>query len=200
MPIRIHWNICDNADACGGIEVCPTGAIYWDEKANQIGVNDDRCSDCAACVDACPVGAIRFSPKADLEGLRRIEKEIKEDARTLEELEVERYGASLIDREILLDENDVEKTIKSTKGVLLIEFNKDTEINCLLHSIPVSEIKREVGQCSYRKVMLQNDIAGIEKFPSLLVVVDGARNGIVEGYYEDDETDVFLQKIRELLK
>ena len=30
--IQINWKICDNAEECNGIAVCPTGALYWDKE------------------------------------------------------------------------------------------------------------------------------------------------------------------------
>ena len=32
MSVLINFKICDNAEVCGGIEVCPTGALSWDEE------------------------------------------------------------------------------------------------------------------------------------------------------------------------
>jgi len=30
MPAIINFKICDNSDECGGLTVCPTKAITWD--------------------------------------------------------------------------------------------------------------------------------------------------------------------------
>ena len=32
MAVLINLKICDNDKACGGVAVCPTGAIYYDEE------------------------------------------------------------------------------------------------------------------------------------------------------------------------
>lgn len=32
MAVLVNFKICDNAKECGGIEVCPTGALSWDEE------------------------------------------------------------------------------------------------------------------------------------------------------------------------
>ena len=32
MAVLINFKICDNAKECNGIEVCPTGALSWDKK------------------------------------------------------------------------------------------------------------------------------------------------------------------------
>jgi len=202
MPAIINENICDHADVCKGIEVCPTGAFYYDKEKDRLRIDDSKCNDCEACLNECPIGAIRFCKKDDIKGLERIMKEIEEDSRTLEELRIDRYGAQPIDKNILLDENDVDETIKNTKGILLIEFNKDIgdNIRCLLHSIPVIKITSAIGECIYKKVLLDNEAEGINIFPSLLVVVNGARIGIVEDYYDDDKVQDFLSKINEIIQ
>ena len=36
MPVLINFKICDNAKECGGIEVCPTGALSYDDENKSI--------------------------------------------------------------------------------------------------------------------------------------------------------------------
>jgi NAD-dependent dihydropyrimidine dehydrogenase PreA subunit len=36
MAVLVNFKICDNAKECGGIEVCPTGALSWDEENETI--------------------------------------------------------------------------------------------------------------------------------------------------------------------
>jgi NAD-dependent dihydropyrimidine dehydrogenase PreA subunit len=199
MPIKVNKNICDHADACPAAGACPTGALYWCKEKKEISEENSKCTDCEICINECPVGAIYFWKKGDMEAQARVEKEIADDKRTLEELLVDRYGAAPIDESILLDACDVDSAIASTKGVLLFELNREEDIRCLLHSIPVASIKSAIGKCSYHKVLLQ-ERAGIQSFPAILVVVDGVAKGAVEGYFEEKEQGEFVAKIKKLVK
>ena len=42
MSVLINFKICDNAKECGGIEVCPTGALSWDEENETIKIDNDN--------------------------------------------------------------------------------------------------------------------------------------------------------------
>ena len=37
--VIINRSICDNAPECSGIEVCPSGALSWDEEKERIEFN-----------------------------------------------------------------------------------------------------------------------------------------------------------------
>ena len=60
--VIINRNICDNAPECSGIEVCPQGALYWNEANESIEYDSGKCVDCGLCANpdlgGCPVGAI----------------------------------------------------------------------------------------------------------------------------------------------
>ena len=58
MPVIINWKICDSVKECGGIEVCPTGAIYWDEEKKAVKIDNSKCTSCGQCEPACPASAI----------------------------------------------------------------------------------------------------------------------------------------------
>ena len=104
MAVQINWNICDNADVCGGIEVCPTGALFWDEDKGSIGINNDLCINCRRCVgeDGCPIGAIIVTDTD--EEFVQARQIIDNDTRTKEHLFVERYGATPIDESVCITE------------------------------------------------------------------------------------------------
>ena len=34
MSVLINFKICDNAEECDGVRVCPINALYWDKKNN----------------------------------------------------------------------------------------------------------------------------------------------------------------------
>ena len=60
MPIIINHNLCDDADACGGISVCPSKAFYYDYEKMRIAIYKNKCTECLKCTlpDACSVGCI----------------------------------------------------------------------------------------------------------------------------------------------
>lgn len=41
-------------------DVCPVGAIFWDEKKKKIIINQKKCFKCGLCISRCPVGAVYF--------------------------------------------------------------------------------------------------------------------------------------------
>ena len=61
MSVLINFKICDNAKECGGIAVCPTGALSWDEENETIKIDNSKCICCGACERSCPIGAIKVA-------------------------------------------------------------------------------------------------------------------------------------------
>lgn len=53
---------CRNCAKAPCAEICPTSAIYRDERG-VIMVNENQCIGCSACVMACPFGAITIHPE-----------------------------------------------------------------------------------------------------------------------------------------
>ena len=41
MAVLINFKICDNAKECGGIAVCPTGALSYDDEKESIVIDND---------------------------------------------------------------------------------------------------------------------------------------------------------------
>jgi NAD-dependent dihydropyrimidine dehydrogenase PreA subunit len=196
MAVRINKKICDNADACGGIEACPTGAIYWDEEKQSLCTDDTKCTNCGQCEDACPVGAILFA--ADEESLKKIEADIAADNRTLDDLMVERYGAMPIDNDILVEYEDIEAFVQNSNDIVFIEQNKESQIACLLQSIPVSQIQAKCQKSiTYKKVLVDEQLDG--EYPRLLVYKNKTKTGEVEGYFDDSQTEEFIDKLNKLL-
>ena len=200
--VIINRNICDNAKECGGIEVCPTGAMYWDEENEMIGYKATECIDCGLCADSCPVEAILWG--TDDEDYERKKKEVEEETRTLEELNVERYGAAPIEDFIENSGLDDFRN-KTTSPYILLEFFKDESIHCLLHSIRVEEIKALFGNgddVAYTKVCLSDEdvcnVCKVNEFPALVVLKDGNISGVIEGYYDDEQKEEFFKKLVDL--
>lgn len=55
--LGLGCNHCVNA-AC--VNVCPTGAMYYDEDDGTVQHDDDKCIGCKSCVMACPYGQPKF--------------------------------------------------------------------------------------------------------------------------------------------
>ncbi len=200
--VIINRNVCDNADACGGIEVCPTGAMFWDEENKMIGYNADACIDCALCVDACPVGAIVWGEDdADYE---KKKTEIENETMTLDKLEVERYGATPMSDVASADEV-AQIVAEASEKYVLVEYFADETIQCLLHSIPAADIKFEVdynGDVTYKKVQVESadevKDCEITELPALAIYKNKELKGVIEGYYDDSQIDDFFEKIDDI--
>ena len=206
--ILINRNICDNAPECGGIVVCSeiAEALFWNEKKQQVDYNADLCIACKKCADeeiGCPIGAIRFASTE--EEYEQIEREIAEDTRRIEDLQVERYGASPIEECILIDELNNWLGKQDKESIVFVELFADETIQCLLHSIKAEEIQSVVNEKSkYTKVQLNNseDIEKpiIEELPALLIYKNHTLRGKIEGYYDESMKDDFFNKVKEIVK
>ncbi len=206
--VLINRNICDNAPECGGIAVCSeiAEALFWDEKEQQVSYNADLCIACGKCADeeiGCPIGAIRFA--ATEEEYAQIEKEIADDTRKIEDLQVERYGASPIEECISIDKLDSWLEVQDKTFTLLVELFADDTIQCLLHSIKVEDLQALVQENSkYKKVQLSSteDIKNptIEELPTLLIYKNDGLLGKIEGYYDESRKDEFFNKISDIIK
>lgn len=53
---------CRHCEEAGCVSVCPTGAMYRDERTGTVLHNRDRCIGCGFCELACPFGAITRLP------------------------------------------------------------------------------------------------------------------------------------------
>lgn len=205
MPVVINFKVCDNAEACNAINVCPTGAFYWNKKKKSLEVDEKKCINCGLCAtseESCQVGAIRFAKTK--EELDKIKKEIDEDPRTVSDLMADRYGGQPINLPFYCKEDELPEVLTTSK-ICLIELFNDDSIECLIKSIPVKEImNKTVKQAVYRKVELKTDLLikkyKIKQLPALLVIKNDKLLGKIEGYYSTEQQEEFINKINQILK
>ena len=200
MAVLVNFKICDNAPECGGIAVCPTGALSWDEEKETIKIDNDKCISCGSCEKECPIGAISVAYTD--EEYEKKKKEIDEDPRTTKDLFVDRYGAVPLSEFFMVEENDLEN--KLTESLTLVECYEDSTIQCLIKSIPIKEITESMPKDTmFYKVSVGDTTKekyGINELPAMLVFKNKSLVGKVEGYYTTDEKDKFINQIINLTK
>lgn len=200
--VIINFKICDNCAACNGIGVCPTGAFHFNEEKKTLEVDEAKCVKCGLCAtseDSCSVGAIKFASTE--EEKQKILKDIEDDPRTIADLMQDRYGGQPIFMPFVTDEENLPKVL-STSRTCLVELLDEEE--CLIKSIPIKVILKEVGEeLTYRKVPIESE-ALLEKYeikglPAMLVFKNSELLGKVEGYYSVEEAGTFINKIKEIV-
>lgn len=196
--VIINEKICDNAKECSGISVCPTGAIFWNETKGKLDVDNELCISCRLCVtEGCPIGAITVvDSKVEYENeLARIAA----DERTVEELFVERYGAAPIEEDFLIELQEIEGVLRDGKFVFIEQFNDDS-IQCLLHSVPIFEIRDKLAiEFDYYKCDVGNQ-EDSNAYPSLVIYYGSQYLGKIEGYFDDKMKEVLIEKIKLIIK
>jgi NAD-dependent dihydropyrimidine dehydrogenase PreA subunit len=200
MAVLINFKICDNAKECGGIEVCPSGALSWDEKNKTIKIDNKKCTSCGSCVPSCDVGAI-FVAENQKE-YSKIKKEIDDDPRKISDLMIDRYGAQPIFYPNLIGEDKFDDQVLNASKLVAAEFFKNETIECLLKSIPIKNLLGGIN-IKYRKVRLQSDKLmkkySVKKLPALLFFDNGKLMGKIEGYYQIDDLPALQSKIKKIL-
>lgn len=200
MPTLINYKICDNSPECGGIAVCPTKAMYYDEKKKSIVIDNDKCISCGLCRPQCPVSAI-YVAKTN-EEFEELKKEIEKDSRTIKDLFVDRYGATPISDFFIISPDKLKDKILK-KGITLIELYNDESIQCLLKSIPIKDITDEMeGDIAFYKLKLTAEISSeynIVEVPSLLIFNNGKYKGKIDGYFETSKIELLKEKINQIL-
>lgn len=212
MPIMINLNICDNSPECSGIEVCDYDVITWDEglldplgKKGVLHVDNSKCTSCGACVgeNGCPVGAIIFTES--FEELKKIEKDVYINIDTVRSLFVDRYGAEPIDNDIYINVEQVQNILNKKNGIVLLEEFAEWSIECLLTSIPVELIVRQLESITTKKIHyykcncthIRN---GENTYPVLLIFEDSKFLGKIEGYLDNDEFDKMITSLKQILE
>ncbi len=198
MAVLVNFKICDNAKECGGIEVCPTGALSWDEENEIIKIDNEKCISCGSCEQNCPIGAIRVA--YDDEEYKKISKEIEDDPRTTKDLFVDRYGAAPLSEFFMIEEKDLDTKIGD--GITLVECYEDDSIQCLLKSIPIKDITSNMPKDTmFYKVEANEELKkkyNINELPTLLLFKNGNLLGKIEGYYQVEQKEELINKINEI--
>jgi len=201
MAVLVNFKICDNAKECGGVAVCPTGALSFDEKKDTLVIDNDKCICCGACETECPIGAIAVAHEED--EYKILKEEIEHDSRTTKDLFVDRYGAAPLSAFFMIQDSVIEEKIKGNQ-VTLIECYQEESIACLLKSIPIKEITAHLPSDTlfYKVEMHQEALAkyAIEEFPTLLIFKAGKLVGKIGGYYTVDDKENFISKLNDILR
>ena len=205
MPVLMNFKICDNAEVCNAIKVCPTKAFRWNQTKKTLEIDKDKCIECGLCAtseESCQVGVIRFA-KND-EELKKIQKEIDEDPRTIKDLMVDRYGATLINKPFGCSEEDLKMVFNGTKPILVEVYNEDTA-ECLIHSIPIKEIFNCINEKDLRYRKVENTTAeflakyNIKELPCLLYIENYEIKWKIEGFYSTDQKEELFDKIKQFI-
>lgn len=199
MAVLINFKICDNDKACGGVAVCPTGAIYYDEEKETLSIDNDKCISCGMCEKECPIGAIKVAK--DEKEYEVLKKQIEEDPRRTKDLFVDRYGATPLSEFFMLESEEVANKINS-KNIVLIEFYNNDSIQCLLKSIPIKELLKDFPDSTqFYKVEISETLTNeyqIKELPAIVAFENGRMIGKIEGYIDEDNKEKLMNEIQAL--
>lgn len=199
MAVLINFKICDNDKACGGVAVCPTGAIYYDEEKETLSIDNDKCISCGMCEKECPIGAIKVAK--DEKEYEVLKKQIEEDPRRTKDLFVDRYGATPLSEFFMLESEEVANKINS-KNIVLIEFYNDDSIQCLLKSIPIKELIKDFPESTqFYKVEISETLTNeyqIKELPAIVAFENGRMIGKIEGYIDEDNKEKLINEMQAL--
>jgi len=200
MAVLVNFKICDNAKECGGIAVCPTGALSYDDEKETIIIDNDKCISCGRCERECPIGAIMVA-RTD-EEYDKLKKEIDNDSRTTKDLFVDRYGATPLSEFFMIESDDIENKVHND-GLTLIELYTEDSIQCLLKSIPIKELSQPLPKDTlfYKAEATEETINkyNINEVPSLLIFKNSSLLGHVDGYYTIDSKEEMIKEINKII-
>lgn len=201
MPVLINFKICDNAKECGGIAVCPTKALSYDEDKNTIVIDNNKCINCFACEKECPIGAIHVaSSEAEY---NKLKEEINNDTRKTKDLFVDRYGAMPLSDFFIIEEKELINKVETNK-LLFIEIYHDDYIQCLLKSIPIKDLIDNIDEdVLYYKIKvneLLKEKYNINEYPALLIFKNSKLLGKIDGYYDENQLHELKNKINNIIK
>lgn len=199
MSVLINFKICDNAEECSGIAACPTGALFWKKADKTIGIDNSKCTSCGICEKSCEVGAIRVA--RDEEESRAIKKDFADDPRRDTDLFLDRYGAQPVLPVFFIQEDKFEREVLNSTKLTVSEFFDNSSINCLLKSIPVTELLRGL-EVKYRKVEITTgqliERYEVKKLPALLFFENGKLLGKIEGFFPKEKKQKLIAEINKI--
>ena len=198
MSILVNFKICDNCADCSGIRVCPVGAITWSEEDKTIKIDNAKCINCGKCVNACTVSAIKMAKTEEQH--RLLEREIANDPRTIADLFVERYGSMKISDVNCFYIDHLEDRINSNRPVI-IEINTEDTIECLLKSVPITEIQKKFNSnATYSKFFVDSTDMGkynLTTTPVLRFYNQGVLIGEIVGHFTPNNKYEYLDMIKD---
>lgn len=201
MAVLINFKICDNDKACSGMSACPQGVFQWDSKKNTLVIDNDKCISCGICEKACMVSAIKVARTK--EEYEKIKKEYDEDPRTINDLLVDRYGATPIDKAMIGSEEEIKLKLLEAQRPFIVELYNEDSIMCLLKSIPMKKIADAFdSETRYRKIEVTSDTLlkeyNIKELPCLLFFKNKKFLGKIEGYIDEDNKEKLMNEIQAL--
>lgn len=201
MAVLVNFKICDNAKECGGVAVCPTGALSYDDDKETIVIDNDKCISCGLCEKECPIGAILVAKNED--EYKKIKQDINNDTRTTKDLFVDRYGATPLSEFFMIEADEINSKINQN-GITLIELYNDDSIQCLLKSIPIKELTKDMPKDTlFYKVGANDDTIkeyDVNELPAILIFKNRKLLGHIDGYFSVDEKDKLMKKIDLIIK
>lgn len=199
MAVLINFKICDNSPDCNGIASCPNKVFCWDEKKKSLVLDNSKCTSCGLCEKVCEVGAIHIA--RDKKEYAKIKKEIENDPRKISDLFIDRYGSQPIEPAFFIPAEKFNLHILKSSKLAVAELFDNKSINCLLCSIPIGDLFKDVDMI-YRKIETNKNLTykyKITILPSLLFFKDGKLLGKIEGYYPIEKKKELMQKITKIL-
>lgn len=201
MAVLINFKICDNDKACSGMSACPQGVFQWDSEKKTLVIDNDKCISCGICEKACMVSAIKVARTK--EEYEKIKKEYDEDPRTINDLLVDRYGATPIDKAMIGSEEEIKLKLLEAQRPFIVELYNEDSIMCLLKSIPMKKIADAFdSETRYRKIEVTSDTLlkeyNIKELPCLLFFKNKKFLGKIEGYIDEDNKERLMNEIQAL--
>jgi len=207
MPIIINHNLCDEAPECGGIEVCPVGAFYYDYKRKKVAVDKKKCIECLKCTlpDACPVGCIIYARNEKEE--KKIKKAINNNTKTRKWLWKERFGCqpALTPPKAKIVTNSNLDSILKLNGFKLIDVWHNDFLDCRYHSVLFEDVVGNIKvKITAYKLDGQNNNEvvkklKIKKFPTLLIYKDNKEIWRFEEYISKNNLKEIKDKLKKLI-